>query len=610
MLRVLCLAVSLGLSGVSGYRAEAADDDELNATATTGRIYARFGKRVSSPLNPALCFSGSSEFVASWQGKKFLAPCRFIHETIAHLRTASAISRTESVFPLNGDHVHLAVPSELWKAKYRRMPKDQVLSALLWEPSLVAVYHATGALARADSRGAEAALDPRQSYTNRQVIGHYDGRGVEILPNHANALADRYRSVAWFFFSPRQPNGLGASSQGETVTFDISFDRYLASECSSSDRTEDGIVRIEADQKDRVQDCGELSFETVAETGVGVADQQKPLNSTEEQELGIDIESLDRMEKIADAYRRRGLYSRAEEIIQGVFEIRQKKKGPDDAEMAYYHNSLGWLQAEQGKYAQAEQHYLRAVAITKKHWGRNHSDIADLLNNLAGVYRSQARFAEAEVLYQRSIAIWEEYSASDHPNMALTLNNLGGLYALQGRLTLAEALFQRVLRIQEAALGIKSPEIATAVNNLAWVYNKQGKYSHAEALYRRVIEIWTDAYGPEHPDVALGLNNLGRVYRGLGQTGRAEALYLQSLAIRQRILGGDHPDVGTTLKNLAELYRDTGRNDKAEPLYRHAIAIMEKALGENHPEVVEMRAGSARTPRVQKSNNENVIKAR
>ena len=609
MLRVSCLAVLLCLSEVSGYRADAADELKATATTVTGRNYPRSGERLAGSLNTAPCFSGSSEFVASWQGREFLAPCRFIHETIAHLRAASTMKRTGPGFPLNTDHVHLAVPADLWETKYRRLPKDQILSALLGEPNLVAVYHATDALTRAESEKAEGAPGPRRTYNNRQVLGHYNGRGVEILPNHANALADRYRSVAWFYFMPRQPNGLTVSSRGETGTFDISFDHYLASECSSSDHTEDGIVRIKANEKDRVQDCDELSFKTVAETGVGLADQQK-LGSREERGLDIDTESLDRMEKIADAYRRRGLYSHAEEIIQDIFQIRQKKKGPEDAEMAYYHNSLGWLQAEQGKYGQAEQRYLRAVAITEKHWGPNHPDVADLLNNLAGVHRSQARFAEAEALYQRSIAIWQKYSGSDHPNMALTLNNLGGLYALQGRLILAEALFQRVLRIQEAALGIENPEIATAVNNLAWVYNKQGKFPHAEALYKRVIEIWTDAYGPEHPDVALGLNNLGTVYRGLGHTERAEDLYLQSLAIRQRILGRDHPDVGTTLKNLAELYRDTGRNDKAEPLYRHALVIMEKTLGEDHPEVVEIRASSARTPRVQKSINENVIKAR
>ena len=59
------------------------------------------------------------------------------------------------------------------------------------------------------------------------------------------------------------------------------------------------------------------------------AGQAKPLSAEEERDLGMDTESLDRMEKIADAYRRRGLYSYAEAIIQEVFEIRRKKKGPD-----------------------------------------------------------------------------------------------------------------------------------------------------------------------------------------------------------------------------------------------------------------------------------------
>ncbi|MGZ8444435.1 MAG: tetratricopeptide repeat protein [Candidatus Binatia bacterium] len=135
------------------------------------------------------------------------------------------------------------------------------------------------------------------------------------------------------------------------------------------------------------------------------------LSAREEAVLGIDTESLTRMESTADGYKRRGLYSHAETIIQEVFDIRQKKKGADDPEMAYYHNNLGWLKAEQGKYTEAEQHYLRAGAITETTWGANHPDLADQLNNLAGVYRSQARFAEAESLYQRAIKIWENYSA-------------------------------------------------------------------------------------------------------------------------------------------------------------------------------------------------------
>lgn len=47
-------------------------------------------------------------------------------------------------------------------------------------------------------------------------------------------------------------------------------------------------------------------------------------------EVGVDTKSLGRMEKTAEAYRRKGLYSYAEPIIQKAFEIRQRLKGPDD----------------------------------------------------------------------------------------------------------------------------------------------------------------------------------------------------------------------------------------------------------------------------------------
>ena len=109
------------------------------------------------------------------------------------------------------------------------------------------------------------------------------------------------------------------------------------------------------------------SFALDANSGaVTRLDQQKPADAEDKLNGGPDTELLDRMEQISQAYRRRGRYSYAEAILQDVFEIRQKKKGLDDPEMAYYHNDLGLLQAEQAKYFEAEAHYLRAIAITEK----------------------------------------------------------------------------------------------------------------------------------------------------------------------------------------------------------------------------------------------------
>jgi hypothetical protein len=235
MFRVVCLVVSLCLPGVFGNPATAAADVVLTTrpTLSADADDAQSSQRLSRRLNPAACFSGSTEFVASWRGKKFLAPCRFIHETLRHLRAVSDMGGAQLIFPLRTDHVHLAVPAELWNEKYYGVPEDESLSTLLWESRLVAVYHANDALALPDSKGAGAEANNRQPHDSRQVLGYYDGRVVEILPARANALANRYRSVAWFYFLPRRLDELATFYPGQGVVFDISFDYELPIEFAS-----------------------------------------------------------------------------------------------------------------------------------------------------------------------------------------------------------------------------------------------------------------------------------------------------------------------------------------------------------------------------------------
>ncbi|HEX7232850.1 MAG TPA: tetratricopeptide repeat protein [Candidatus Binatia bacterium] len=183
------------------------------------------------------------------------------------------------------------------------------------------------------------------------------------------------------------------------------------------------------------------------------------LDGRMQSESDPDIETLDRLENIANAYRGRGLYPYAEAIIQDIFEIRRKREGADAPALAHYHNNLGFLKAEQGKYGDAETHYLKAIALTEKHAGTDQPDFADQLNNLAGIYRSQARYRDAEKLYRRAIEIWERQSRSEHLKLALAMNNLGGLYALEGQYADAEALFERAVRIQEKSLESTVPRL-------------------------------------------------------------------------------------------------------------------------------------------------------
>ena len=282
---------------------------------------------------------------------------------------------------------------------------------------------------------------------------------------------------------------------------------------------------------------------TVA-ANMALASRAKALENTEGPmppwNEALDTESLDGMEKAANAFWRRGFYGPAEAIIQRVFEQRQNKLGADDAEMAYYHNQLGC--SRPSKASCRAKRTIFAPSRSPKNTGVPPSGPRGSVEQLSGTYRAQARFAEAELLYRRCITIWEEHSSSAHPDVAVALNNLGGLHALQGEYELAATLFQRALRIQEKSLGIESAEIAASVNNLAWIYNKQGELAKAEALYQRIVKIGVEIHGPVHPDIAIGLNNLGTVYSSQRDPVRAETSF-GSLAIREKLFGAQHPDV-------------------------------------------------------------------
>lgn len=107
------------------------------------RYQQSFGRRLRHPLNPQDCYFGKTEFTASFQGKPFLAPCRFIHRTTNHLKVMLEIGAARYVFPLDADHAHLAVPVELWREKYSRTDGAQLLPQILHDPALIALYRRT-----------------------------------------------------------------------------------------------------------------------------------------------------------------------------------------------------------------------------------------------------------------------------------------------------------------------------------------------------------------------------------------------------------------------------------------------------------------------------------
>ncbi len=137
IINILISAVLLALSAVGTSSADSDWYFTADEIETAYRYQAYFGRRLHNPLKPNVCYFGKSEFTASFRGREFVAPCRFIADTTRHLKLMIEKGAARYLFPLDADHAHLAIPTELWERKYSKLSVDEVFPQILWEPELV-----------------------------------------------------------------------------------------------------------------------------------------------------------------------------------------------------------------------------------------------------------------------------------------------------------------------------------------------------------------------------------------------------------------------------------------------------------------------------------------
>ena len=187
-----------------------------------------YGVRLRHPLRAKECLLGREEFVATYRGKEFLAPCRFITETTRHLKEMLSIGAAKYLFPLDADHAHLGVPAEVWAKKYRKLASDQILFALLREPTLVALYHTAEHLEMSDPKTGQVNEEAKAWSEKRNVLGFFDGRPIQILPAHPMGFGVRmppeYESYGGFNFLANHRGELFLFMENKVIPFDVSLE--------------------------------------------------------------------------------------------------------------------------------------------------------------------------------------------------------------------------------------------------------------------------------------------------------------------------------------------------------------------------------------------------
>jgi len=257
--RLLALSIATGLLALPPiYRAWANDEgrydgwyftaEEIRAAYSYQESY---GERLRNPFRASGCVLRGGEFIARHGKAAFPVPCRFVEQVTRHLKEMVSQGAARFLFPLDANHAHLGVPMSSWKTKYQYLSADEVIPALLRDPGLVALYHTAEHLRITDRKTGAIDSEAKSWLDKRNVLGHFDGRPIEILPSQAAAqgasMPEEYYAYSGFTFLASPRGELYLSLGTKMVLFDIAFDATHADDLAEPDNS--GAVRLTQTQR-------------------------------------------------------------------------------------------------------------------------------------------------------------------------------------------------------------------------------------------------------------------------------------------------------------------------------------------------------------------------
>ena len=179
------------------------------------RYQIEFGRRLANPLDPEPCLYGKPDLATLFRGREMPVPCRFVNETLRHLKEISLKRKGTFFFPLDIGHADLAVPKHVWRSRYSRLPGEKILFSLLREPGLMALYYPA---AKSKSTGNAASLSESGA-----IVGFYDGQPVH-LQRHGPSTRRTYEVAGTVYLLAHRLGEMLFTLNGRPVMLDMSFD--------------------------------------------------------------------------------------------------------------------------------------------------------------------------------------------------------------------------------------------------------------------------------------------------------------------------------------------------------------------------------------------------
>lgn len=262
-----------------------------------------------------------------------------------------------------------------------------------------------------------------------------------------------------------------------------------------------------------------------------------------------------------------------EAIVQLELALRlyQAEPEPDELDIMDAMSALGRAYRGRGRWKDAEEVLRRRLAIADRN--EDPGERASALSDLAQTISEAGDPRAAIPMFEEAIAIDETLGrGDDHDGKMARVHNLGLALGDVGDERGAIRLLERVL-VADKKKDPVSVATANTMHNLALNYRDAGELEKAEDLFESAIRIITAKEGGDHPRLVPSLNGLAGTLKLAGKLDEAELLYKQVLSIT-----GDGRLDGRSiaLGDLGDLEVQQGRYEEALEHLDESMRLLEQ----------------------------------
>jgi tetratricopeptide (TPR) repeat protein len=334
-----------------------------------------------------------------------------------------------------------------------------------------------------------------------------------------------------------------------------------------------------------------------------------------EMERGNHAELANRLDKIADIYRRKGQYDDALVYLEQA-KAHLAQAGEANEEKAINLNAMGQVRKAQGLYAEAVESYLAALPVFQEI--HQEMGVAMVQHELGGIYASQGRYADAFKALRQSLELYSNlHEAHDTAEVKAALGHLlvsiGKPDEAEKELAEAEALTREAKAkgiLPEILLGraaaaeargrhadaAKAFEEANVQANLSGqkevavesrielglLYLERGDAAAAVRLLQRTRQ--EAAQARLRPLEAEAAAALAQALLARGDAAAARQAALDAIALADRFAG--RPTLWAAHSVLARALTRLGRKPEALDAYAKAVATLDWMRGSLLPDQI------------------------